>query len=550
MDLRIDELRREKEISDWMTELAETLHPQSMLIKNIRIISEEHIDPNQEMCVFIDKGTIASIDEEVVHTAEITIDGQGKFLLAGLIDMHIHTRGSNAHHLLNLLHGITTTREMCGFPWMLRRRSMIEENAFLGPRMIVAGTMLNYRPFYQFTQVVRTPEEIRAAIKNQIADGYEWIKIWNHMPAELVKVIGEECKKAGIPLAGHIPNEVTVRQAVDFGFRTMEHLKGYIIDSGVILTEEDYVESTPPTGVWNCPTFLVFFYEALLGDEALEVLNKMPEHEYISPYIRDFWHRELREREKDVEDKQRNVPLDHLNLQKKIFQELRDIDAPYIVGTDFGGGYPLCLPGLGFLRELQYMHDTFEIPYTELLQKATSEAAIVLSKENTIGSIRVGSVADLVIFDHDPRVRGIPLESSIDVITAGRYISRDLRKELLKRLQEFYQRDLDDLKEDEIVKDLFEYYLQPANRGIIKPQFVSLFASYLKDKDELERAIKIAELNLELVGSYFDYFEVGELYERAEEIKIAQKRWRHALELNPYFDHLREKLEGIQTSSG
>ena len=66
----------------------------------------------------------------------------------GLIDMHVHHNLSNVQHLLHIINGITTVREMCGFPWVLDLRADIKSNLVFAPSLYVASNMLNTTQFF------------------------------------------------------------------------------------------------------------------------------------------------------------------------------------------------------------------------------------------------------------------------------------------------------------------------------------------------------------------------------------------------------------------
>jgi imidazolonepropionase-like amidohydrolase len=70
-----------------------------------------------------------------------------------------------------------------------------------------------------------------------------------------------------------------------------------------------------------------------------------------------------------------------------------------VAGTDPVN--PKLLPGFAIKREIELIHEA-GIPIIDAIKSATLNAAKALSKEDEIGSIEPGKIADLVFLDGDP----------------------------------------------------------------------------------------------------------------------------------------------------
>ena len=134
--------------------------------------------------------------------------------MPGLVDMHVHNLVSSSQHLLNLANGVTTVRDMDGFPWMLKMRDQISTNKLLAPNMYVAGHILNQRP-WNVCHSCDFADEARRVVRQQKTDGYDFIKIHNNMDLEIYSAILDESKKQKIDAVGHIPHFITIKQAVN-----------------------------------------------------------------------------------------------------------------------------------------------------------------------------------------------------------------------------------------------------------------------------------------------------------------------------------------------
>ncbi|HEV7556612.1 MAG TPA: hypothetical protein VGO00_14205, partial [Kofleriaceae bacterium] len=75
------------------------------------------------------------------------IDGAGKWLVPGLVDMHVHF---NDEHdgILYLANGVTTVRNMWGSPMQLEWRDKVRKHdpSFTGPTIFTAGPIVDGDP--------------------------------------------------------------------------------------------------------------------------------------------------------------------------------------------------------------------------------------------------------------------------------------------------------------------------------------------------------------------------------------------------------------------
>jgi len=147
--------------------------------------------------VIIKDGFIQSMGESSeakVPEDAFLIDARGKYLLPGLVDMHVHISDDN-DLLLLLSHGVTTVRNMSdlpgwvktfmGFSDVLSLRRKVREGKIVGPDIYSTGLVLDGSPpVSPFNKEVSTPEEIEEEIKRQKKAGYGYIKIYDMLTPE------------------------------------------------------------------------------------------------------------------------------------------------------------------------------------------------------------------------------------------------------------------------------------------------------------------------------------------------------------------------------
>ena len=138
--------------------ISEANPAQSYSIRHVNIIDVDSGKTVENMRVTIESGRIASIHQD--DTAEnnnndnVVIDAEGKFLLPGLADMHVHQLFSADVHILNLANGVTTVRDLDGFAWMLEWRKQARQDQWVFPDMIVSRTIIAAYPMGIYAAVV------------------------------------------------------------------------------------------------------------------------------------------------------------------------------------------------------------------------------------------------------------------------------------------------------------------------------------------------------------------------------------------------------------
>ncbi len=109
----------------------------TVVFENITVIPMDSERVLEEQTVVIEDGRIAAIglsgEVEIPADAHV-VDGEGRFLIPGLSDMHMHTFGSENDLLVYLANGVTTIRIVGGDPpAILEWRDQIRTGTRVGP---------------------------------------------------------------------------------------------------------------------------------------------------------------------------------------------------------------------------------------------------------------------------------------------------------------------------------------------------------------------------------------------------------------------------------
>jgi imidazolonepropionase-like amidohydrolase len=440
--------------------------PGSLAFTHVTVIDATGSPAQPGITVVIDKGRIAAVgkDAEVLvpRNAQI-VDGTGKFLIPGLVDMHVHTSWDPYFiRPLMLANGVTSVRDMFSsdFPAIQRRRREVEEGSLSGPRILAAGPIVDGPggPWPGST-IVRNAAEARSAVDNIKAEGYDYVKVYSSLDREAYFAIADEARKDGISYAGHVPDVISAVEASNAGHKSIEHLYGISLACSTRENELRKLLAGPPNpkeqkaeldsfseekavalfalfkknGTWQVPTLVVMRNADLIGDsEYAKTLPNSPRLRYVPHALKMMWNLALRFAGKPL-------PLEESTNNKRYFQwrlkvvgEMQKAGVGILAGTDTPN--PFVYPGYGLHDELGLLVQAGLTP-TEALQAATRNPAQFLGKLDSMGTIERGQIADLDLLDANPLEDIRNTQSLNAVVLGGRLIPRPGLDALLARAE-------------------------------------------------------------------------------------------------------------------
>ncbi|MCU0633330.1 MAG: amidohydrolase family protein [Gemmatimonadaceae bacterium] len=359
------------------------------------------------------------------------IDANGKALLPGLWDMHVHLdMAFESDGVLQLAAGITTVRDMAAdMDNALSVRRRAAEGTLLAPRVLLAG-FIEGPGFWAGPSdaLVHTEADARALVARYDSLGYRQIKLYNLVHPDLVPVIAAEAKARGLRLSGHIPRGLSLQAAVQLGFDEVQHgaflFSTFFQDSLYVPRMRAYsnlAAEVAPTFDLEAQRFtdLLTFLKArgTVYDGTFNVYEDasclLPDgtHPVLGPAMQWLPPLEQRGPTRALCDSTSGPQ----RLQAKYHRALARLhaaDVTLVPGTD---NYP----GLSYHGELE-IYERAGVPATEVLRMATIVPARVMREEGNHGSIAVGKVADLVLVDGAPWQRIRDLRRTHTVVRSGR----------------------------------------------------------------------------------------------------------------------------------
>lgn len=453
--------------------------PKPLVFTHVTIIDVTGAPAQSDMTVVIKGNRISEIGPGTklrVPNGAHVVDATGKFLIPGLWDMHVHWfRYDKAFLQLFPINGVTGVRIMWGAPIHFEWRKEVEKGTLLGPRLAIAGTILDGpKPIWPGSAAISNEDEGREAVRSTKQQGYDYVKVYSLLPRKAYFAIADEAKKQGIPFGGHVPHFISVTEASDAGQKSIEHLTGILaacssrdeelrnsltnaysnlrpgqrLPSPSILRPLtrlmlDTFSKEKANAVfarlkqndtWQCPTFTVLRSGAFMNDPNF---RNDPRLKYMPKQLRTSWDpsNDFRFRSGRTED----FLFARMVYKKQIEVAglMHRAGVKFIAGTDVLN--PYCFPGFSLHDELAIFVEAGLSPM-EALQTATLNPARFLGKENDLGTIAQGKIADLVLLEANPLddIRNTTKINS--VVSNGRLLDRNSLDHLLTQVQAIAQK--------------------------------------------------------------------------------------------------------------
>jgi imidazolonepropionase-like amidohydrolase len=434
----------------WVTAmLAVPLAAQSLTISHITVVDVVKGRLIPDMTVTVDGKRIASVtpSRSARAASGAALDGTGMFIMPGLWDMHVHaffTNDTARFHTtselmlpLFITEGVTGVRDMgSNLDAILAARDSIAAHQLIGPRMVVAGPMLDGPTSrYQTIIKVATADDARIAVDMLHQRGVDFIKTQSLVPRDAYFAVADETARLHMQFEGHVPNAIRASEAIHAHQRSFEHLLGVFEasttreDSMVIgaskaqalllashsdANERAIIAALARNRVWQCPTLV-----SDLNTPSDLVLD--PGLPYWLHAAVDGWKRTSLRTLNSADTAAASVKRRFGTYELGLVTKLHAAGVPFLAGTDAPAGYDL-VPGTSIHRELQWLVAAGFTPL-EALQAATLNPAVYLGRTQDMGAVSAGKVADLVVLSRNPLADIGNTRSIVAVVADGRYYS-------------------------------------------------------------------------------------------------------------------------------
>ena len=399
--------------------------------------------------VVVRKGRITEVGEVVGDKlpADLeVINGAGKTLLPGLIDMHVHLGASGfadydadekdpeARRLMRYLYcGVTAVRSVGD--WLDRSREVkdkIESGRVLGAELFGYGPLftaegghgteylqgmpdnLKGKMREEFLRIPRNPVDAEKMVGDLKRNGVDGIKAilqgdFGHTHfVRLERTVYEAVARAthanGLPLATHTHTVQDVEDAIGVGSESIEHgaLTGLLSTADLAAMHDRNLAYDPTLSV------VALFSAGTVP--ASPLLQEVAPPEKLKTLAQANEKRPASAQGEEL----------HANAVANLLAAWQ-AGVPLIAGSDAGN--PSIIHGPTMQRELALWVEA-GVPSTVALQAATWQAAKVLRADDRIGLIAAGKQATFLVVDGDPVADIHALERIANVVYRGEIVDR------------------------------------------------------------------------------------------------------------------------------
>lgn len=444
------------------------------VIRDVTVVDTRTGALARRMAIIIDQGKIRQVLPDAAVQAggsARTIDGAGKYVVPGYLDMHTHSVPPAVfqkapHWSLFLANGVTGIRDMAGAPPLIAAAKQFNAARTAGALDAPEVLQIPGPPVIG----ARTAEDGVAAVRQTKAMGGSFVKVVGASPAALRAIVAE-AQAQGLDVAGHLSPGMGAVEAANIGWTAMEHLGGgwsialdcandqaairadlqagkgakmpspfpptypispflysagdapftqRSLDTYNSATCDTVVKTVVQKGVWQVPT-MIRLHTMTNSDSA--AFRNDPNLKYVDPTTRALWNK----MSKDFEHLQpASAPATFRNSYasfERTLEQLRQHGGAsrMLAGSDVGGIW--VIPGFSLHQEFAAFAKAGFTPL-EILQATTINGARFLKRESTMGTVEASKNADLVLLDANPVVDAANLSKIAGVVNAGKYFSK------------------------------------------------------------------------------------------------------------------------------
>jgi imidazolonepropionase-like amidohydrolase len=385
-------------------------------IRNVRIFDPKTLALTAPKSVLVWRDTIAAIEplDSPATPGEVAIDGAGGTLVPGMVEMHGHVSEDDA--VLNLAAGITTIRDMGNDNDELEAIvDRIESGRSAGSRIVTSGFIEGRSPFSSNNGIVAESEaEAVEAVRYYAGRGHWQIKIYNSVDPKWVPAMVAEAHRLGLRVSGHVPAFSTADAMMEAGYDELTHINQFVL-GWVLQPGEDTRNLLRLTALRRLKgldlnearvrkTIDTIVAKKIAIDPTLVIHEAFTQtrNGQVPPGMVDYLdHLPVAE--------QRNAKQAWVDLSEpgddqayraafdQIVSTLRTLHQRGVMivpGTDMGGAFT-------YHRELE-LYQKIGMTPAEILKRATLDMAHYLGRDQRLGSIERGKLADFFLVAGDP----------------------------------------------------------------------------------------------------------------------------------------------------
>jgi len=386
---------------------------------------------------------LGAANQITIPDSAYRIEGAGKYLMPGLADMHTHI--NYAEDLLPYVaNGVTTVLNMGSPSAILQFREQVKRGELLGPA-IFASAFVDGEGNRGW--IVRTPEEAQTDVRDIKSRGWDFIKVYNSIKAEVFAALMDEAKQQGLAVIGHGVRAPGLQGVLQSGQVMIAHAEEYLYTYFNNALDESKIPAavaiTQRAGAFvtaNLSTYATINLQ--WGNQTspfLQTVLARPEIKYLHPIWASGWRNSNR-----YAGRAGNLDRQLAFLQK-FTKALQDANVPLLLGTDSPSPDIIGMfPGFTIHEDLQAYVKAGLTPY-QALKAGTKNAGEFISRfvanAEAFGTIELGKRADLILVTANPLTNVANVSQRAGVMARGRWLSEGKLRQMLDALAKSFGHD-------------------------------------------------------------------------------------------------------------
>lgn len=378
--------------------------------------------PTRNSALVLRGGKIVAIgrrDQVTIPDDADTVDASGKWVIPGLVDLHVHL-DEDISPTAYLLFGVTSVRDFGSRLVTLQRLRARAARGEPMPYLYWMGRNIDQdKPSWWGAVAVKSPGEVPDLLDDMARQGVDGVKLYVAAGPEVTRAVIQVAHRRGWPVTGHL-ERTRPSEAARMGIDNLEHVS-------TLLDELRKIPAKSVAGYLRA--FVNVARVDLSGAKAQQLIKLLHDHHvavtatlsvscmpvegetgasaaysgwadvpkgWKKEWSRPYWNFVST---KGWRPKDFNAARNAYRKYQEMVRRLDRAGVKIVAGTDTPA--PWVLPGAGLIHELELLVQAGLNPMTAL-RAATGRAAEVFGKSKEIGNLEVGRRADLVLLKADP----------------------------------------------------------------------------------------------------------------------------------------------------
>ncbi|WP_373395875.1 amidohydrolase family protein [Algoriphagus halophilus] len=404
-------------------------NPFDLVISNVNLIDGTGAPIQHSVSIGIFEGKIIAIEPELQTDGFNHIDGTDKFLIPGLFDCHVHTGDFERDFPRFVHYGVTsvfvTGGSLCTNEYYASMRKQGNQDSIPAPLVFHTSqhfTMEGRHPSKTYSssnwrngesifyltdtlQIERLVHDVAqypiVGIKLTIEDGPSPPFV-ERIPQKFIEKTVKEASKYDLEVFAHVSDNTELEMAIKGGAQNLVHFTGVNIepqDGPQMELLQEFIQRDPywVTTLMIDKSFLYPLYPEWFESESM--LRSYQES------VNDLDSSLVDRARRYVQTLMDEYGLSDDSLEAFMLPQVEDIQFlnmmgfKMVLGTDTGNDFNF--PGYSLHEEMQLLNMGGLEPL-DIIKMGTLNAAKMMNAQDSLGSIEIGKLANLILLDKNP----------------------------------------------------------------------------------------------------------------------------------------------------